>query len=64
MEATSTKTSATRSSALLYNGIVTARLTWDMEHKLLMVGNKHGSDDGKLLIAIMGNVMLSLKIFS
>ena len=41
-----------------------ARLTWDIEHKLLMVGSKHSSDDGKLLIAIMGNVMLSLKIFS
>ena len=61
MEATSTKTSATRSSALLYNGIVTARLTWDFGHKLLMVGSKYSSDDGILLIAIMGIVELSLK---
>ena len=61
MEATSTKTSATRSSALLYNGIVTARLTWNIGHKLLMIGSKHGSDDGKLLIAIVGIVELSLK---
>ena len=38
-----------------------ARLTWNIGHKLLMVGSKHGSDVGKLLIAIVGIVELSLK---